>query len=100
MEGAEPLVIMGAERILKENKNLKIVLEISPSTIENFGISTEEYLKRFINLGFKIYDIDMGIDFDKNQTIEKEEEIDNFIKKYKEKTSNLFLIRGKNVKIS
>lgn len=93
-EGAEPLVLEGMQKILKVSPNLKIVLEFSPSVSINFGISAEAYLKRFINMGFKIYDTNIDKPFEKNKKeLITDEDINNLIKKYKNDTTNLFLIR-------
>ena len=52
-EGAEPLILKGAINLLKNNHNIKIILEFC---INNFSNSdAEEYLNLLRNLGFKLY---------------------------------------------
>ncbi len=52
-EGAEPLILKGAINLLKNNHNIKIILEFC---INNFPNSdAEEYLNFLRNLGFKLY---------------------------------------------
>lgn len=91
IEGAEPLAIEGAKRILKENRNLKIMLEFSPSTVSNFGITGEKYLKNFIKLGFEIYELG---DFMSNKQgrIDKKS-IKKFLETHKKEVLNIFLIK-------
>lgn len=51
-EGAEPLILKGAINLLKNNQNIKIILEFC---IDNFSNSNaEEYLNFLRNLGFKL----------------------------------------------
>ena len=89
VEYAEPQVIEGAKRIIEENKDIKIVIEVTPTKIKK----PIEYIKMFIKLGFSIYDCDRKL-----KEIKTEEEIQEFLELYKTKTTNLFLIRGgKNV---
>jgi FkbM family methyltransferase len=96
-EGVEPPVIKGAQRIIKENKNIKIILEISPSLINKFGITPEFYIESFIRQGFKIYDLDkITLEQIEGGTgnIKSIRDIQSFIEDYNNKTTNLFLIRG------
>ncbi len=52
-EGAEPLIIKGAYNLLKNNQNIKIIIEFN---IENFENENQayEYLEIFNDLGFKL----------------------------------------------
>jgi len=90
-EGAEPLVFQGAQKVLKKNKNLKILLEFSPATAGNFGMTVEDFLKNFIKLGFKIYKAE-GFMSATPVRIEQET-IKNFLEEHQKKMLNLFLIR-------
>jgi FkbM family methyltransferase len=99
VEGAEPKVIKGAKRIIEESKSLKIILEMSPGIINNFGISAEDYLKRFIKWGFDIYDLDLVSLEDienRRKVIKTDEDIQEFLRRVDSTTTNLFLIRGDN----
>jgi len=87
VEGTERLVIKGAKGILKQNKNLKIILEIHPSKLKN----PIRYINNFINYGFEVYNMDKEL-----EEIKTNEEIINFIKRYEGDTSNIFLIRRKH----
>ncbi|OGJ15845.1 hypothetical protein A3K73_01615 [Candidatus Pacearchaeota archaeon RBG_13_36_9] len=91
IEGAEPLAIEGAKRILKENKNLKIMIEFSPATVGNFDTTGEKYLKNFINSGFEIYN---AKGFMENERVRIEEKsIREFLEDHKKEVLNLFLIK-------
>ncbi len=59
-EGAEPLIIQGAESVLEKNKDLKIIMEfnIDYFTAKYGDRDPEEHLKILRNLGFKINLID------------------------------------------
>lgn len=58
VEGAELTILQGMSQILKRNDSLKIFTEFSPTLLEKFGSSPEEYLNQLINHGFKIYGVD------------------------------------------
>jgi len=49
VEGAEVAAISGMERIIKENKDLKIFSEFYPSLIRAMGYSPEDFLDKLIN---------------------------------------------------
>ena len=83
VEGTEQQAIKGAQRILKENPNLKMILEIHPSKLKN----PIDYLTSFINSGYKIYNLDKVF-----KEINKEG-IDDFLKEYKDNSSNIFLTK-------
>jgi len=57
IEGAEPLALLGADRIIKANKSLKIFTEFSPRLLKRCGFLPEEYLKMLTERNFKIYNI-------------------------------------------
>jgi FkbM family methyltransferase len=57
VEGSEPLVIAGAERILTEDKPT-ILIEINPSNLlRTSGISTEEFGHLVEKLNYRLYEI-------------------------------------------
>lgn len=51
-EGAELLVLEGASQIVKRSPDLAIIAEFGPSHLERIGVSTENWLAHFSNLGF------------------------------------------------
>ena len=56
-EGADPFVIIGGRKVLK-NRSIKIITECLPSHLEENGFGYENYLKLIVDLGFKLYNID------------------------------------------
>ncbi len=56
-QGAESLILEGAEKIIKNNK-LKIIMEFWPKGLENMGTGPLRLLKRLENYGFRIKFID------------------------------------------
>lgn len=54
IQGAEGGASQGMFNLLKKN-NVKIITEFWPNGLKRFGIDHEEYLKLFIELGFKLY---------------------------------------------
>jgi FkbM family methyltransferase len=57
-EGSEMAALMGMDRILKENKNIKIMTEFFPYAIKEMGHSPEEFIKKLLDHGFSILLID------------------------------------------
>ena len=57
-EGSEMAVLLGMERIIRENKNLKMFIEFYPSAIKETGYSPEEFVHKLLNYGFSITAID------------------------------------------
>jgi len=58
VEGAEMVAFLGMEKLIRENKKLKIFVEFSPYRIREAGYSPEEFLSKITEYGFKIYLID------------------------------------------
>lgn len=56
-EGAEPHILKGAQRILRENKNLRIMMEFSPGMLRAAYGSVEQFCGEIHELGFKIFRI-------------------------------------------
>lgn len=79
VQGCEVEVIEGARNIINANRNLAIMAEFAPIMAEKFGYSAEEYLKRFRNMGFSIYNVK-----ESEKKIEKIDDISSFIKALKE----------------
>jgi FkbM family methyltransferase len=55
VEGAEQSVFDGMKDIIAKNNKLAVITEFYPKAIRNFGNSPKEYLKSFIDAGFKLY---------------------------------------------
>ena len=68
VEGAEPLVFDGMQRILRENKDIKIFMEFAPTHLKRAGYDPEAFLKRIEDMGLVIRAID-----DSNGQIRMEE---------------------------
>lgn len=60
VEGAEPLVLRGARRIIETNPQLRIVMEWSPGQIETAGFNLKDFLEEITGWGLGIYDISKG----------------------------------------
>jgi FkbM family methyltransferase len=58
VEGAEPLVFKGMQRVIQENPQIKIVMEMSPSHFERSGISLKEFFSLLLEQGFVVQAID------------------------------------------
>jgi len=58
VEGAEMLVLLGANRVITANGNLKIFTEFCPNYLRKAGILPEEYLNKLMGYGFKLWNID------------------------------------------
>ncbi|MEM5793038.1 MAG: FkbM family methyltransferase [Candidatus Aenigmatarchaeota archaeon] len=57
IQGAEWMAISGMLKLLEKNPKIKIISEFWPFGLKNSGIEPFDYLKFFINSGFKIYEI-------------------------------------------
>ena len=58
-EGNEFDVIMGMQRIIKENPQLKIMLELNEENLDNFGHTPHDLWFLLDKFGFNVYAIDM-----------------------------------------
>jgi FkbM family methyltransferase len=58
VEGAEPLVFKGMQRVIQENPQIKIIMEMSPSHFERSGISLKEFFSLLLEQGFAVQAID------------------------------------------
>lgn len=54
-EGSEALALEGMDRILKENKDIKIIMEFFPLLLEKMGSSPKVLIEKILDYGFKIY---------------------------------------------
>ena len=88
IEGGEPNVLEGMKEILKGNKKIKIFTEFNPKLLTMAGFSPRDFFKKFLELGFIIFNIDE--DKKKLSPTATEE----LLKKYKgESYTNLLAIR-------
>ncbi|MFH1671324.1 MAG: FkbM family methyltransferase [Candidatus Portnoybacteria bacterium] len=97
VEGAEMLALSGMDRILKENKDIKIFVEFFPLLIRKMGSSPEEFIRRLLeDYHFSIFIIgseySMGNSERDYLKINNSEEIMNFCKGEQDHL-NLFLER-------
>jgi FkbM family methyltransferase len=58
VEGAEPLVFAGMQRVIEENPQIKIIMEISPMHFKRSGIELSLFLKQLADGGFILKAID------------------------------------------
>lgn len=56
-EGAEPDIFKGASRLLRENPNMKIMMEWAPAFLHRPGMSTRDFWDLLQGYGFKAYRI-------------------------------------------
>ena len=57
-EGSEMAVLLGMDRIIRDNKNLKMFIEFYPSAIKEMGYSPKEFIGKLLDYGFSITAID------------------------------------------
>lgn len=57
-QGAELAIIQGMTNVIKNNRDLKMVVEFWPEGLRHFGSSPEELLNALVSYGFKLYQID------------------------------------------
>jgi len=94
IEGAEMAAISGMDRVIRENKNLKMFIEFYPSAIREMGYSPEKLVDKLLNgYGFSIIAID-ELRMPSNQCL-KINDVDELINlcEDEEKIVNLFLER-------
>ncbi len=87
VEGAESNVIKGMTNILKNSKDLKMIVEYNPNAIHQLGLNPENYFNMLIKNGFLLYDIN-----EKIKTLEKTDS-KKLLKKYKKLYTNLFCVK-------
>jgi len=94
IEGAEMAALLGMDRVIRENKNLKMFIEFYPSAIKEMGYPPEELVDKLLNgYGFSIIAID-ELRMPSNQCL-KINDVDELINlcEDEEKIVNLFLER-------
>jgi hypothetical protein len=75
VEGAEELVVDGAERVLRNNR-LKVLMEFMPDQLRNAGANPLELLYKLQNYGFAIKLLN-----DRKQVLEPVENTEEFCRK-------------------
>jgi FkbM family methyltransferase len=88
VEGAESKVLSGMTNLLKNNVDLKMMVEYNPDAIRNMGLEPASYLELLVTNGFRIMDIDR-----KNMKIENIS-VQSLLKKYDDEYTNLLCIRS------
>lgn len=58
VEGAEPLVFEGMQRIIQENEGIKIFMEFAPEHLNRAGYVPKEFLEKIEGMGLSIQIID------------------------------------------
>ena len=87
VEGAESNVIKGMTNILKNSKDLKMIVEYNPNAINQLGLNPENYLNLLSINGFSFYDID------ETTKIMKKTQKNELLKKYSDLYTNLFCLK-------
>lgn len=101
MEGAEMLALSGMDRIINENKNLKMFVEFFPSAMREMKCSPEEFVRKVLeDYHFSILAIDeLRAPTNKCLKITNVEELMNLCKE-DGKIVNLFLTKGQGVNLT
>lgn len=76
IQGAETIALKGMDRVLRENENLKIIMEWYPTGARVFG-GEGESLELLASYDFVLFVIDR-----RGQKLEKIDDLDEFIKEY------------------
>jgi len=98
IQGAEGLALKGMERTLRDNKDIKMIIEYSQPELEGLGKPTE-CLKLLTKYGFNIFEIDRWQKNVHSRMLRKITDIDRFSKRCYEgyyggcKWMNLFCVR-------
>lgn len=99
IEGSEPLAFSGMDNLIKESKNLKIIMEFYPLVIKEMGFSPEDFVRKLLeDYMFSIYVISDDYSGLKNKHI-KINNVDELINLCKDKDAhfNLFLEKGEKI---
>jgi hypothetical protein len=99
IEGSEPLAFSGMDSLIKESKNLKMIMEFYPLVIKEMGFSPEEFAYKLLEkYNFSIYVVSDDYSGSKNRHI-KINNVDELMNLCKDKDAhlNLFLEKGDKV---
>jgi len=88
VEGAESKVLNGMTNLLRNNVDLKMMVEYNPDGIRNMGLEPASYLELLVANGFSIMDINR-----KNMKIENIS-MQSLLTKYDDEYTNLLCIRS------
>jgi len=84
VEGAESNVIQGMNKVLKNSKNLKMIVEYNPMAINQIGLNPKKYLNLLTENNFNLFDIN-----EQTKSIRKTNSED-LLNKYENLYTNLF----------
>jgi FkbM family methyltransferase len=70
VEGAEPLVWAGMQRLIQENPRMKIILEMSPEHFTRSGIDLDAFYEDIRSHGFQVLAIDEDTGYTESVTVE------------------------------
>lgn len=76
IQGAEAIAFAGMQKLLRDNRNLKIVMEFWPRGLTLTGTDPREFLEQLLSLGFNVQVID------ENEHKIKDLDIDAVLKRY------------------
>jgi len=55
IEGAEMIALQGMAKIIKENKDVNLITEVSLRALQRAGVRPEDYVNKLVEYGFKLY---------------------------------------------
>ncbi len=87
IEGAEEKAILGMLKLLKKNKDIKILVELLPTYLKDAGTSFENVIALIRKLKFKIYSIN-----ENDKKITPLKNVKSFLESNKEKLCDNFLL--------
>jgi FkbM family methyltransferase len=89
IEGAEMLALLGADRLIRTNGNLKIFTEFVPERLKISGFLPEEYLNKLMDYGFKVWNIN-----DQTRQLEPVDDANFKSTCESESGTNLYCVKG------
>ena len=57
LQGADFAAVQGMSNLLKDSKNLKMIVEYHPDTLKEFGFDHKEFVNYIVGEGFTLYDV-------------------------------------------
>lgn len=95
IQGAEFVALQGMERILNENREIKILMEFAPICLRGARVKPEEVLQLLIGWGFKLFRIDKHQKDVEKRRMERVRDIGELTRKCAMcEFLNLFCVRG------
>lgn len=88
IEGSEPAVFRGMPLLLGKNQNLKLITEVCPPLLKQFGVDPHAFLSQLAEHGFTLYDI--------RESTGKVQRTDiaSVLRNYQHGYTNLFCVKG------